>query len=194
MNKGTRKFFILSTLLITIGCKPKTDQQSVKGMSTLLQDSSAKQSDSEKDINVTNLTNQILKRDSLEIENDFDFQFKSTTLIHYDKNQVEWKSEEKNEFRFVYKKKNHKLIVYRNNIEFKIYHKPRIFADHYKYKSESWYKELTMIYVNEKSILNLGYLDNLEYSPNGFENHSDYYILIPIAQAPILEEVLNKIN
>lgn len=124
----------------------------------------------------------VSKKDSTLCDSDFDMISQSESRIHFDKNEVKWNKEEKNEFRIVFKKKLNKLIVYKNNIEFKTYHNPKIYID----LAESLPIKI-MIYVDGKKIVrtNIG----TDYAPNGFENYSEYYHLEQLRFPLLLEEV-----
>jgi hypothetical protein len=102
-----KEIYFLLTILILDACQPNPERNQLRSEEKLI----------EKSV----LSTKPFKRDSIILNLDFDKKFKSETRIYFDKNNVKWEADEKNEFRFVYQVKLNLLIVYKNNIEFKTY-------------------------------------------------------------------------
>ena len=113
----------------------------------------------------------VYKGDSLSTT-DLDRKFYTNFLFHYGKKGGQWDKEvrfgsaEQNKFRLIYKKNLNKLIVYKNNIEFKTYQNPKI----YVWTDDEMFTWISKIYVDGKCILVDG-----KFAPNGLNNYIEYY-------------------
>ena len=115
----------------------------------------------------------VYKGDSLSTT-DLDRKFYSNLRFHYGKKgrggqwdkEVRFGDAEQNKFRLVYKKNLNKLIVYKNNIEFKTYQNPKI----YVWTDDEMFMWISKIYVDGKCILVDG-----KFAPNGLNNYTEYY-------------------
>ena len=119
------------------------------------------------------LANPVFKGDSTLITTDLDRKFYLNYRFYFGKKGGQWGKEvrygggEPNEFRFIYKKNLNKLIVYKNNIEFKTYQNPKIYVWNNNDEMFMW---IYKIYVDGKGILVAG-----KFAPNGLNNYTEYY-------------------
>ncbi|MEI6489632.1 MAG: hypothetical protein WCP52_11760 [Bacteroidota bacterium] len=185
MIKKINKIFLLGLILIIVSCQTEQEKntevialaQSIANERTEQEQQKKKQE--ELDGYYSNETDSIL------VYTDFDRQFISTTRVHFDRNNVEWEDKENNGFRFVYKIKPRKLIVYKNNIEFMNYNYCTTYRNGNKKFTERGTSDISRIYEKSKLIFYRGASikgfslgnNSWTFAPKGFENNSEYYIL-----------------
>jgi hypothetical protein len=192
MKKG-KIIVIFSTTLLFFSCESKIEKQ--KRQERAAHDSI--EAEAKRVIDSTALASKIAakkaaiaKADSIAKSNaplkpsfGLDATFTSFESVHYDKNEVAWKTKEKNEFRFVYKPNLDKIIVYKNGRDFKTYEHPLFAFDEYSTN------DLDNLTINGKVIFKMRFHFSQKYpngseayigefAPNGFENNSPYYNLL----------------
>lgn len=174
-----KKIFLLGLIITIVSCQTEQEKEKAKTDAKAKIDSlffAASKSISAKE---DSLKNYVPSADSTLFDSDFDVSTTSNSRVNFDKNEVSWNRVEKNEFRFVHKRKSNKLIVYKNNKEFKVYQKPQIYIYTKQNGTEPKETGIEMIYVNGKKIIEY-HIYKIEYAPNGLEKHSEYYVLEPM--------------
>ena len=169
MIKIINKIFLLGLITIIVSCQSEQEKEKSIADAKVKIDSL---------FSAANKSASIKGVDSTLSDSNFDITTTSNYRVSFDKNEVSWNTEEKNEFRFVHKKKQNKLIVYKNNIEFKVYQNPKIYTyTHTEQNGKGGTASgIKMIYVNEKKIIEYN-INTLQYAPNGLEKYSGYYVL-----------------
>lgn len=109
----------------------------------------------------------------LELMNDIELEV--TKHYHYDKNEVRWGEKESTKFRFVYKEKLNKLLVYKNGDIYKTYQNPIVDMN------------FNNIYFNGTKIFEIEYSDvqpTYYYGPTGLNTNTEYFTLHDILGLP----------
>ncbi len=186
-----KKLFLFG-LIIIVSCESEIEKQekqqklkqnSIDSLAVLLEIKAAESAalDAKTADSITNYK-ETLDTDKNKIDNipDIDESYSSNIRISFDRNKVDWKNNEKNEFRFIYKQSISKLIVYKNNNQFKTFEHTKISTDLLTIDELTRNIILTRIVVNGKKIFYYdSNLNELNFAPNGINNYSQYYILIP---------------
>lgn len=173
--KKINKIFFFSLIIVIVSCQTEQEKAKAKTDAKAKIDSlflAASKSVSAKEDSVKKHEP---NADSTLSDSEFDITTTSASRVGFDKNDVSWNTVEKNEFRFVHKTNPNKLIVYKNNIEFKVYQNPKIYT-YTKQNAKATEAGIEMIYVNGKKIIDY-HINILKYAPNGLEKYSGYYVL-----------------
>ncbi|MCW3072029.1 MAG: hypothetical protein JWO44_1919 [Bacteroidetes bacterium] len=181
-------FFHLTffSLLFLFGCQSNSKKEPNPATVSPKASTSLSQNDSLK-------SHKSIKKEDNILKTDLDFNLISKIRIRIDKNDVEWKEKEANDFRFVYKFKSKKLITYKNKKEYKIYSNPIIYfnlskdskIDSIKYDGEN---------IMISDLLNFR---QVRFAPSGLEGAAEYFvgnIEVHLLLNDILESEINHGN